>query len=491
MNVLLINPNNNEFTANLKSAPLGLLSIATYIKERGSHVRIYDRNTEKTSLEKAVAAFQPDAVGISVPSYLHIRDSIKISHWLRGKGFPVIWGGHIAFDLPEMVLREGCADYVVPGEGEITFHELLRAIEKKQPATQVKGVAYLDDAGAFCRTTEREFADLAAFPPIDWTLVDPRKYFTPHVHASKMLYLYCSKGCPGRCAFCINEAYYQCKYRKRPNAHVISELRVLVEEYGLNGVNFSDEMFGANKAELYDLCDQLREFQIFWGCQTRLGHLKREDLQYMYDAGCRWIYFGVESGSPEMLRRIHKGIDLTKIDQDFAYCRDIGIVALCGFILGFPDETQEQLRDTVRLALHLESSACRFTYFLPFLGSEFYQYLKDNGRLTPPQSLREVSAAYSMFGKMPANFSHVPMRDLQVVQACFLWQTLASTKLPKGSTWYQYVFGMVLSLFENLFAQGILAAFRILLSPVQLFFSTAWYRFAYPGIRKKYGLHKR
>ena len=490
MNVLLINPNHNDFTANVKSAPLGLLSIATYSKQRGFRVRIYDRNTEKTSLEKAVAAFRPDVVGLSVPSYLHIRDSIAVSHWLREKGLPVVWGGHIAFDLPEMILREGCADYVVSGEGEITFHALLEALEKKLDITQIKGLAYLDAAGAFCRTPEREFADLADFPPIDWTLVDPRKYFAPHVHASKMLYVYCSKGCPARCAFCINEAYYHCKYRKRPNAHVISELKVLVNEYGLDGANFSDEMFGADKDDLYDLCAQLRELHIFWGCQTRLGHLKREDLRHMYDAGCRWIYFGVESGSPETLRRIRKGIDLSRIDLDFRYCREIGIVALSGFIIGFPDETQEQVQETVRLILRLNPSVCRVNHFNPYPNSELYQQLIESGRMAPSHTLQEMSDAFSFLGKVPYNFSQVPARDLRVIQSFFLWQTLSRTKLPKGSTWLQYVFSMLLSLFENLFAQGVAAALRHLFSPVRLFLSTAWYRFAYPGIRKKYGLRR-
>ena len=489
MNVLLINPN-SDFSATAKSAPLGLLSIGTYIKERGFHVRIYDRNVDKTSLEKTVAAFKPDVVGISAPSFRHIRDGAAVSHRLRKKGIPVIWGGYLTSILPELILREGTADYVVAGEGEITFHELLQALEKKTDISQINGVIYLDETGAIYRAPEREFANLADFSPIDWPLVDPRQYFAPQVFGSKVIYLYSSKGCTGRCAFCANRMFTHSKCRLRPTWHVISEIKELVANYGLEGVQFADELFGMNKSDLYDLCDQLRGLNIVWGCQTRLGHLKREDLQCMYDAGCRHIYYGVESGSQEMLDRVHKGIDLAAIDRDFLDCREIGIITHSGFIIGFPDETEDQLRETVRLLLGMNTNLFQVYFYFVDPGSEFSNDLIAAGRFIPYQTLREWSNHTSLLGKMTANYSNVPTRDLNVVSSFFFWQTLFRTKLPQGAKWFYFMFTRIHSVFNFLFTKGILDAIRYLFTPFRIFLSTAWYRYAYPGIRKKYGLYR-
>ena len=226
MNVLLVQPN-CCFQTLPQSAPLGLLSIAAYIKQHGFQVRVYDRNVEKISFEKVMRVFRPDAVGVAVTSVTHIKDGVAVSHRFRRDGIPVIWGGHMASVVPEMVLREGGADYTVIGEGEITFFELLRVIESKSDVSQVKGIAYLDGMGALRLTPEREFADLADLPVIDWSLVNPKKYFTPRTNCKRLMYLYASKGCPGRCAFCFNESFHHRKCRRRPVDYVMHEIAEL------------------------------------------------------------------------------------------------------------------------------------------------------------------------------------------------------------------------------------------------------------------------
>jgi len=489
MKVLLIHPNCG-FQPLPQAAPLGLLSIAAFLKQRGYQVRVYDRNVEKLSLQKVLRTFAPDAAGLCVATMMHVHDSVAISRRLRNDGIPVIWGGHMASIEPEMILRENAADYVVIGEGEITFHELLQAIENKSGTAQVKGIAAIDETGAVRRTPERRFADLADFPVIDWSLVDPAKFFAPRFGCKRVMFLYVSKGCPGSCAFCINTGYHHSRHRQRPNEYVISEIRELTEKHGMDGVYFVDEIFGLRKTMLHDLCRRLRglETGIHWGCETKLGLMSREDYQAMYDAGCRWIYFGIESGSPEMQKRIRKNIDLEKIEGEIQLCREIGISTNCGIILGFPDETEEQLQETVSLLLRLAPNLVQAVAFFPMPGSAYCSQLVNEGRLILPQTLREWGS-FAPLTSMFINFSDVPTRDLRVIQSFFSWRSFTRRDFPKDAAKrYSFALNTIAASLRNILRQGLLKMLRYAFTSARLFLTIAWYAHAFPGIRKKYGL---
>ncbi|MCL2494384.1 MAG: B12-binding domain-containing radical SAM protein [Oscillospiraceae bacterium] len=492
MNVLLVSPNSG-FEPSMQFTPLGLLCIGSYLKARGYCVRVYDRNVDHGSLKHVLQAFRPDAVGVSVISRRAVNDAMDISGRFRKEKIPVIWGGHMATIAPDLILEENAADYVVMREGEISFHELLQCLQNKTDIAQVEGIAYKDSSGAIHHTPERAFANLADFPVTDWSLVDPRKYFAPHIRCRKMTFLYSSKGCPSRCAFCYNKEYHRCQYRKRPNAYVISEIKELVTKYGMDGVEFADELFGANKRELYDLCGQLRELRLHlaWGFQTRVGLLSREDYEYMYEAGCRWAFFGVESGSPEMLRRIHKDwIDLETIDRDFAYCRELGISTYCAIIIGFPDETQEQLRDTVRLMLRLKADYYPVSMFYPNPGAELYDDLVAQGRVAPLSSLRQKGSFFPTLG-LAANYSKVSARELMVIQSFFNWRNFFQKSVSKEKTRYSFAQKTIVTSLKQAWKQGFFMMWRYLISSALLFAKIAWNRYAYPGIRKKYGLYEK
>jgi len=493
MNVLLVKPSCG-CESQVKSAPLGLLSIASYLKERGCCVHIYDRIMEKRSPEEAARAFWPDAVGVSVASTADVHDGVKVSRWFRKKGIPVIWGGQFASLVPEMVLKEGRADYVVMEEGEITFHELLRAIETKSGLAEVEGIAYLGQSGAVCRTPAREFADLADFPAIDWSLINPAEYFFPDTEtgSEKMLCLYSSKGCPGHCAFCYNRLFHHSKHRKRPSGQVLAEMKELAEQYGMDGVYFvDDDMFGGNKSDLRDFCEQLRSLglNVVWRCFANIGRLSSEDFRLMYEAGCRKIFCGLESGSPETLKCMRKTLNIATLENDVRSCHEAGIWTECSFVLGFPGETEGQLRDTVRLLLRLEPNLTKFQIlmYFPVPGTEKYIQLVEAGRLTPPRTLREWGrhgAQEDMFD----NFSDVPTRDLRVVQAHFYWKMFTRKTNETGAARRKAVRRAFISLLRKISRQNFFNMFKFTLSSAKLFLTIAWYSHAYPGVRRKYGI---
>lgn len=194
MRVLLIN--SKALHAKHKAAmPLGLLSIAKYLTDNGHTVKLYDRAVETVSLKKYLDSFAPDFVGISALSVKRFPDAIKISKIIKARNIPIAWGGQIPSAIPELILKSGVVDYVVVGEGELTFLALLNAIIEKTSFRDVDGLAFLEN-GVLVVNKEREFANLAEFPILDFSFVDPGEYFINYFNCKKMLHLYASKRLP-------------------------------------------------------------------------------------------------------------------------------------------------------------------------------------------------------------------------------------------------------------------------------------------------------
>lgn len=169
MKVLLINAG-SYYVMQKTVIPLGLLSIATVLKEHGHEVQIYDRTVERGSIKKRLNEFSPDVVGISSLTFGSFRDAIKISKAVKQRNLPVVWGGQIPSLVPEIVLQEESVDCVAIGDGEFVMLELVDAYEHKKPIAAIDGLAYKKNGEVFF-TRPREFADLADFPIIDWDFV--------------------------------------------------------------------------------------------------------------------------------------------------------------------------------------------------------------------------------------------------------------------------------------------------------------------------------
>ena len=305
MKILLINPSTGYYTRAL-SNPLGLLSIGTYLKQNGHVVKIYDRCVNKSKLRKIIHDFKPDIAGVSVMSSRGLKDAIKLSKQLKKWNITVVWGGQLPSMQMELVLQNDFVDFVSFGEGEVTWKEFADCYERQEAPWNVAGIAYKRD-GKIISNPCREFADLKEMPISDWSLIDVPKYMQTYLGCNKMMYIYSSKGCPGRCTFCSNMNFHKSTHRKRPNEYVIAEIKHLIENYGLDGVYFSDELWCMKKSDMLDFCQRIHDngLKFSWGVQLRVGIFDETDFQIMYDAGCRWAFFGIETGSKEMMHTIH------------------------------------------------------------------------------------------------------------------------------------------------------------------------------------------
>lgn len=428
MKILLLSPANNDMVSAV-SVPMGLLSIGTYLKKSGHCVKILDFAVDRINLKKEFESFRPDICGVSVRSPKSVRFSIDISKKVKkfNPSVPVVWGGPFCNNVPaEILFAEEIIDIVSFGEGELTWLDLADYAAGNIKIEDIRGIAYRS-ADGFVRTPDRDFINLENILPVDWSLVDVNKYFQYLFGCEKLLYLYYSKGCPAKCTFCYNHDFHHSCYRKKSLELFMTELKELVENYGLDGFYLSDELAFPDRNNLYEFCDALREtgYELKWGSQTRIGILNKSDLEYMYNSGCRWMDFGIESGSPEMLKKINKNIPYDLIIPTFEWCNETGIFSMTNFILGFPDETCEDLKQSVELAKKIKASTITFGFYCfnysSPMGRELYAEYKD----LLPEKLKDYNKNDFYVNSLP-DFSDIPKKDKKVVQAYFMWKQLST-----------------------------------------------------------------
>lgn len=488
MKILFINPAVGYYTRGI-SNPLGLLALASYLKVKGHSVRVIDRCVQKVDLHKEIEIFRPDVVGISIMSGRGLKDATKVSRIAKKHNLPIIAGGYFPTLSPEIILNSGISDIVICGEGEITFEELLISIQEGRDYSDIDGIVYLN-AGKVIKNKERVFADLKDFPPIDWTLVNPSDYFQKYFHCNKLLYLYASKGCPGQCTFCTNRYYNKSTFRKRPDEYVLEELKTLVNDYGMDGAYFAGELWNIKREDALEFCDKLEasSLQFTWGMLSRIGQYSFKDFSRFFDVGCRFIYFGVESGSAEMLKRLKKHMDLGVARQTFADCQKAGITSVASFMIGLPDETQEELQKTLDYIKTIEASIILIYPYSPIQNTEIYDELVGAGRL------RINSTNVGKYSKNIAmenpgvNFSCIPDIDLKVIKAHFDWKAFSGKKTVNESYSYAFAYQTIINGLKLLFQKGFVGFWVNGFKALEEFLHVFYYSHMYPSILKKYNL---
>lgn len=490
MNVLFVNPEMKDYSRSV-TTPLGLLSIASMLQAHGFSVRIYDRTVQKETLDAVLRSFAPDVVGVSLVSFKSFFDARAVSEQIK-KAFPVpiIWGGPLASELPEATLKNACVDAVSVGEGEYTWLEIAEAVRDGiTDFSQIKGLALRAPDGGCLRTGERPFIELGTLPDLDWSLIPVEKYFQSNFGCKHMLYIYAAKGCPFSCTFCYNKDFHRCTYRKRPMGSVLRDIRCLTENYGADGVYFADELWCRTRQELRDVCDSLRSLHldIRWGCQTRIGLFDESDFRYMYDSGCRWILFGVESGSKRVLAEMNKRIAYDKIEQTIHDCRSAGIAPVASFIIGYPGETPDDARETVALIERLDTNLISLNCFILFPNTDVYYRLIREGRYRPITDLGKLAKEDPM-RYLHYNFSEIPDREMKVLQATYMWRSFEFGGRSIDGKRATFAKKAIEDALRSLNGDSVGSFLRSAWTAGSEFLHYFFYAHAFPKIQKKYGI---
>jgi radical SAM superfamily enzyme YgiQ (UPF0313 family) len=296
----------------------------------------------------------------------------------------VVGGWHPSY-VPESLLQHSAIDYVVMGEGERAMVELATYITKGERAMvlgAVSGIAY-KRGGRILKNTPKFISNLDDIP-------FPARHLLPmNLYERKMEFLGVEpvdimsiiRGCPFSCAFCETRKMWGPTCRFFSPSRVIDEIKYMRDNYGSKGIYFINDNFTIRQRETTELCELMRKekLDIQWICDTRADMIQRELLVKMREAGCRTIWFGVESGSPRILDRINKRIPLEQTAQAFKLVRKEGIQIACSFILGVPGETIADMEATLKFAKKLNPDLCQFNIFIAYPDSSLYEEILQSG----------------------------------------------------------------------------------------------------------------
>ncbi len=402
--------------------PLGLLSLATFLREHGHDVHLWDLLAQPSGQQAFVSRLKglaPDVVGLSV--YTECFDTARELSRVVRETLPecvIIWGGPFpTFEYEDALLRGG-ADYVVRYEGELTTLELLRVLGRSGRADRacVKGIAYQED-GKVVATAYRELIrDLDTLPLPDRALLTRDGY--------GLFFTVCgSRGCPARCTFCSSRAMWGGSYRNRSPQNVLDELAELRQLDGMDHFSFADVTFTSRASRVHAMC-QLLSSQlpgVTWACEARADQVGPKQLEIMWNAGCRKLEVGVESGDDQVLASINKDITLRQIEEALAVAAHIGYETTCCFILGHPSDTLQSMRRTVALAAKAHHKyGCRVlvSYNVPFPGTYQYRHADKIGLHIHAKRWGEYSTSNPIVST--ARFSRDDLRNMyiEMLQAC-------------------------------------------------------------------------
>jgi radical SAM superfamily enzyme YgiQ (UPF0313 family) len=278
----------------------------------------------------------------SYPLTLRLAQEVKRLH----PDTTIVLGGPQASVVDVETLEEfPFVDYVVRGEAEETFPQLLDALSSSSSAERVssmRGITFRRGNQIVRTPNALVIQDMDCLPL-------PAYHLDPSIHQRKSIHLEIGRGCPYACTFCSTNDFFRRKFRLKSTQKVIDEMAHLRSEYGISFFNLVHDMYTVNRRKVVEFCEALLETgeSFAWGCSARTDSVDDELLGLMARAGCRGIFFGVETGSPRMQKIINKKLDLDEARAHISSADRHGISTAVALIMGFPEETRSDLRDSV------------------------------------------------------------------------------------------------------------------------------------------------
>jgi len=364
--------------------PLGPSYIAAALLEAGHTVELLDCTflRRDQALGRALAT-KAEVIGV-YGMVTMLEDCLWLARQLRRLGRLLVAGGPLPTCSPELFLEQ--FDVVVRGEGEETMQELVEAYARKSDLGYVAGIVYR--AGALSRETGkpgvvstparpfRPDLDQLALPA---RRLLPNKDYQRHgqkAYGGSITTVMSTRGCPFRCEFCSN-VIFGGTYRERSAPNVVDEIEEALK-LGYNRISFADDVFTLNKARVQAICSEIarRGLRFEWECLGRVDTMDDALARIMKQAGCMRIYFGIESGSDQVLKLMHKQIDTGQARRAVEAAHRAGLQVGAFFILFYPGETQETVLTTLRFATSLPVDYLGLTLPYPLPGTALYERVK-------------------------------------------------------------------------------------------------------------------
>ncbi len=303
-----------------------------------------------------------DIIGFSCtsPQYKH---GLNLAKQIKTPDNHIVFGGIHPSALPDSVSKEECIDAVVTGEGEKAMLKLVEDVAKGANIHKRRyAVKYIENLD------ELPFPDRA-------TIKNERNILQAfHDEGVRITSVLSSRGCPFRCSFCCSRVLWPHKTRFRSSTNILDEVEELIRDRDIQFLKFADDTFTVSKQKVIDFCKlkMIRGISIPYGANAHANTIDEEMLRYLAESGCRELWYGVESGSPRILKEMHKNTDVSRIKTVFKLTKEYGMKTRAYFLLGMPNETTEDIEMTERLCDELQPDIVGFTLLAPFPCNEYF-----------------------------------------------------------------------------------------------------------------------
>lgn len=390
MKVLLIIPP-NEHTVVMEAPnevyeefgaypPLGLMYLAACVKKFSKHnhdIKILDCDTDRVGfkeLESEIRNYMPDVIGVTAytPIIYDAWQSLKLAKKIN-KNIITVMGGHHSDIYPKETINLGDIDYIVLGEGEYIFPELLDVLEDKGKIEDVKGVVLKENGKIITTGPYGYVKDLDVLPLPARDLIDWKKHQCVLGKENVVATIMSSRGCPYRCTFCYKPLKAR-SWRFRSAENVVKEMEQCYN-LGIKEIFFFDDNFSVDIRRVENICDALirKNLKVSWSFRGRVNCLSYDMLVKCKKAGCHRIHFGVETGTDEGLKKIKKDITIAMVRKAFKLCKKAGIVTVANFMIGLPGEKKEDMFKTVDFANSIDTDYAEFQIITPYPKTELYE----------------------------------------------------------------------------------------------------------------------
>lgn len=388
--VLLINPSyfqkpdtttRDVHEAMEKKPPLGILSIATRLKDKTDfEIKLLDNQLEglnNAELANFLKEYNPNIIGITVVSF-KLYSAYKTTQIIKNvlPQTPVCWGGPHLSIFPKESLQLPEVDFIVLGDGEIPFVHMCRRLSEGKKMESINGVYTKKDISKECQFQEYIHANLDELPVPDITLL-PYKKYRAFLTNNLMTTTITSRGCPYRCIFCKLDFN---KIRLIPIEKIIKQIQTYIN-LGIKEIEFYDETFNLNVSRIVEFANQIvsKKLKFKWSFRGRIDAVNIDMLNLIKKAGCQRIQYGVEAGTDRVLGILKKKITVKQIRECFHLTNMAKIDTIAYFILGSPGETLEDMQQTIRLAREIKPTYLEYAIFNISPGTESYRMALEEG----------------------------------------------------------------------------------------------------------------
>jgi len=368
---------------------LGLCYLAGVLEKTGFDSEIIDMDAESfrvSDVIKRLFEIKPSLVGISTISFTFIFALQLAQEIKKHFDIPVIFGGNHVSIYPKEVVMHDAIDIGVVGEGEETFLKLVSTFQEYGRnflghLKEIDGLVFKKD-GETITTNPRKFIkdiDRLPFPAVHKLRIN-RYYGCNQV--KPYVTMVTARGCPFSCSFCSKEPWGD-TFRFHSAERVVDEIEYYIKNLGIRAIDFYDDTFTVPRSRTIAITNLIkrRNIKFDFGLMTRIDCVDEELLFKLKEAGCKFLAYGVESGDRKVQGKVNKVFNNEDIAAAFRISKKAGIRTVGFFMIGYPEETQEEIDNTIKLMKGLDADYMKTNIFIPYPGSQLYNQLLSTQKL--------------------------------------------------------------------------------------------------------------